>query len=218
MYIVYLKQRQTMNFLKKYLLAGLLVWIPLIVTLFVLHWGFDIIQKIFLGLIAVLTQILPTALHPLLLKLQSIPGISAIVMFLILAATGLFATNFIGQWWLKLTERFLGRIPIVKTIYSTVKQVSDALFSGNGNIFKEAVWVPYPEKDIFSIAFITAHAKYYPEFNQEMVTVFLPTIPTPTAGFLLLVPVAHVKKMDMSVDEALKYVVSLGVSSKNSLE
>jgi uncharacterized membrane protein len=203
-----------MKFLKQYLLAGLLVWVPLIVTLFVLNWGFGIVEQIFSGLIIVLTKILPQAVHSFLLNLKNIPGLSAIVMFLILAFTGLFATNFIGQWWLKLTDRILGRIPIVKTIYSTVKQVSDALFSSNGNVFKEAVWVPYPEKDIFSIAFVTDQAKYHPEFGQEMVTVFLPTIPTPTAGFLLMVPVAHVKKMDMSVDEALKYVVSLGVSTK----
>lgn len=203
---------------KKYLITGLLVWVPVIVTLFVLNWGYGIIQQIFVSLIHVLQQILPQSMHQFLQKSKEIPGVSALFMLLMLGFTGVFASNIIGQWWLKLSDRFFTKIPIVKTIYSTVKQLSDALFSSNGQVFKEAVWVPYPETGIYSVGFVTAYAKYYPEFDREMLTIFLPTIPTPTAGFLLMVPAENVKKMNMSVDEALRYVVSLGVGKQGVLE
>lgn len=197
--------------IKKYLFAGLFVWVPILVTFGVLGWSLGIIDRVFYTLVEILEKIGYQPLINLLNNIKSIPFISLFVLVAILLATGLFATNFIGQWWLRLWNSLLGRIPIVKSIYSTVKQVSDTLFSDNGNMFKRAVWVPYPHAGVYTIAFVTLESYFEPTLNQEIITVFLPTAPTPTAGFLLMYPAHQVKDLNMSIDVALKYVVSLGV-------
>jgi uncharacterized membrane protein len=130
-----------------------------------------------------------------------------------LLVTGIFATNIVGQWWLRQGSRVLSNIPIVKSIYSSVKQVSDTLFSSSGNAFREAVLVQYPRQGSWTIAFVTGRpgGEAALHLKGEYLSVYVPTTPNPTSGFFLMVPRADVVVLQMSVDEALKYVISMGV-------
>ncbi|MDE2399150.1 MAG: DUF502 domain-containing protein, partial [Burkholderiales bacterium] len=130
-----------------------------------------------------------------------------------LLLTGMFAANFVGQWWLRQWDRVLRQIPIVKSIYNSVKQVSDTLFSSNGNAFREAVLVQYPRQGSWTIAFVTGKpgGEVAGKLPGEYVSVYVPTTPNPTSGFFLMMPRADVHPLRMSVDEALKYVISMGV-------
>ena len=134
-------------------------------------------------------------------------------MVLTLLLTGVFATNIVGQWWLRQGSRVLSQIPIVKSIYNSVKQVSDTLFSSNGNAFREAVLVQYPRDGAWTIAFVTGRpgGEAAHHLNGDYLSVYVPTTPNPTSGFFLMVPRADVIVLQMSVDEALKYVISMGV-------
>jgi uncharacterized membrane protein len=125
----------------------------------------------------------------------------------------MFATNIVGQWWLKQGSRLLNQIPIVKSIYSSVKQVSDTLFSSSGNAFREAVLVQYPRAGSWTIAFVTGRpgGEAGVHLAGDYLSVYVPTTPNPTSGFFLMLPRADVIVLDMSVDEALKYVISMGV-------
>jgi uncharacterized membrane protein len=127
--------------------------------------------------------------------------------------TGMFVTNIFGQWWLRQWDNLLNRIPIVKSIYSSVKQVSDTLFSTNGNAFREAVLVQYPRAGSWTIAFVTGRpgGEVAEHLQGDWLSVYVPTTPNPTSGFFLMVPRADVVELDMSVDQALKYVISMGV-------
>ena len=130
-----------------------------------------------------------------------------------LMLTGVFAANIFGQWWLRQGDRLLGKIPIVKSIYNSVKQVSDTLFSSNGNAFREAVLVQYPRHGSWTIAFVTGKpgGEVATQLPGDYVSVYVPTTPNPTSGFFLMMPRADVIELKMSVDEALKYVISMGV-------
>jgi len=168
---------------------------------------------VFVWLLTASKAILPQAAAAPLDMLTQIPGLGVVVMLLGLLLTGVFATNIVGQWWLNQGGRLLVRIPIVKSIYSSVKQVSDTLFSSNGNAFREAVLVQYPRQGSWTIAFVTGKpggeaALHLP---GEYLSVYVPTTPNPTSGFFLMVPLADVVVLKMSVDEALKYVISMGV-------
>ena len=134
-------------------------------------------------------------------------------MVVTLLITGMFATNIIGQWWLRQGSRVLSQIPIVKSIYSSVKQVSDTLFSSSGNAFREAVLVQYPRQGSWTIAFVTGKpgGEAAIHLSGDYLSVYVPTTPNPTSGFFLMVPRADVIVLQMSVDEALKYVISMGV-------
>ena len=132
--------------MKRYLIAGLLVWLPLAVTIWVLQAALGVLDGVFVWLLNASQAILPHAAAAPLDMLRQIPGLGVLVMLLGLLITGVFATNIVGQWWLNQGGRVLGRIPIVKSIYSSVKQVSDTLFSSNGNAFREAVLVQYPRQ------------------------------------------------------------------------
>jgi uncharacterized membrane protein len=125
----------------------------------------------------------------------------------------MFVANVFGQWWLRQWDRLMGRIPIVKSIYSSVKQVSDTLFSSSGNAFREAVLVQYPRAGSWTIAFVTGRpgGEAADHLVGDYVSLYVPTTPNPTSGFFLMVPRADVVVLRMSVDEALKYVISMGV-------
>jgi uncharacterized membrane protein len=127
--------------------------------------------------------------------------------------TGIFVTNIFGQWWLRQWDALMGKIPIVKSIYNSVKQVSDTLFSSNGNAFREAVLVQYPRQGSWTIAFVTGKpgGEVAAHLDGEHVSVYVPTTPNPTSGFFLIMPRGDVRPLNMSVDEALKYVISMGV-------
>ena len=199
--------------MKRYLIAGLLVWLPLAVTIWVLQAVLGLLDGVFLWLLSGSQIVLPVGAHASIQFLRTVPGLGVIVMLLGLLLTGVFATNIFGQWWLRQGHRLLNKIPIVKSIYSSVKQVSDTLFSSSGNAFRQAVLVEYPRHGSWTIAFVTGKpgGEAGHHLRGEYLSVYVPTTPNPTSGFFLMVPQSEVVNLSMSVDEALKYVISMGV-------
>jgi len=198
---------------KKYLLAGLLVWLPLAVTIWVLQAGYGLLTGVFVWLLSASQTVLPEGSRAFIETLQRIPFLGVIVLLIGLLLTGVFATNVAGQWALRQGHRLLSRIPIVKSIYTSVQQVSDTLFSSSGNAFREAVLVQYPRAGSWTIAFVTGKpggetALHLP---GDYLSVYVPTTPNPTSGFFLMLARADAIPLAMSVDEALKYVISMGV-------
>jgi uncharacterized membrane protein len=199
--------------MKKYLIAGLLVWLPLAITVWVLHAVLGIVADLFGWLLTASQTVLPETLRAPIEALRRVPGLGLIVVVLLLLGTGVFAANIVGQWWLKQGSRILHRIPIVKSIYSSVKQVSDTLFSSSGNAFREAVLVQYPREGAWTIAFVTGKpgGEAAEHLTDDYLSLYVPTTPNPTSGFFLMVRRADVIELRMSVDEALKYIISMGV-------
>ena len=199
--------------MKKYLLAGLLVWLPLAVTIWVLQAVLGLLNGVFVWLLSGSQAVLPEGSHSFIEMMQKIPGLGVIVLLIGLFLTGMLATNVAGQWALRQGNRLLNRIPIVKSIYSSVQQVSDTLFSSSGNAFREAVLVQYPREGTWTIAFVTGKpggeaANHLP---GDYISVYVPTTPNPTSGFFLMLPREDAIALAMSVDDALKYVISMGV-------
>ncbi len=205
--------------MKKYLIAGLLVWLPLAITIWVLHSALGLLDGVFGWLLSASQAVLPVGAHDFIEMLRNVPGLGVIVLLAGLLLTGAFAANIVGQWWLAQGHWLLKKIPIVKSIYSSVKQVSDTLFSSTGNAFREAVLVQYPRQGSWTIAFVTGRpggeaAQHLP---GDYLSVYVPTTPNPTSGFFLMLPRADVIVLQMSVDEALKYVISMGVVAPPSV-
>ncbi len=199
--------------MRKYLFAGLLVWLPLAVTIWVLQWAIGLMDGVFASMLGAARAVLPVTADVYLENLIRVPGLGVLVLVGLVLLTGMFVTNIVGQWWLKQWDRLLTHIPIVKSIYSSVKQVSDTLFSSNGNAFREAVLVQYPHEGSWTIAFVTGRpagevASLLPE---EHVSLYVPTTPNPTSGYFLMARRADLRPLHMSVDEALKYIISMGV-------
>jgi uncharacterized membrane protein len=203
--------------LKKYLIAGLLVWLPLVITVWVLTSVLGVFDALFGWLISTSQAVLPGSAHAPLESLRRVPGLGLLVMLAALLLTGVFATNMVGQWWLVRGGRLLQRIPIVKSIYSSVKQVSDTLFSSSGNAFREAVLVQYPRQGAWTIAFVTGKpgGEVSSHLHGDYLSIYVPTTPNPTSGFFLMLPRADVVPLAMTVDEALKYIISMGVVAPN---
>ena len=199
--------------MKRYLIAGLLVWLPLAVTIWVLHAVLGLVDNLFGWMLTASQTLLPQAAYAPLEALRRVPGLGVVVVALLLLATGMFAANMVGQWWLRQGSALLHRIPIVKSIYSSVKQVSDTLFSSSGNAFREAVLVQYPRAGAWTIAFVTGKpgGEAAEHLSGDYLSLYVPTTPNPTSGFFLMVPRADVIELRMSVDEALKYIISMGV-------
>ena len=199
--------------MKRYLIAGLLVWLPLAVTIWVLQAVLGLLDGVFLWLLSGSQIVLPVGAHASIQFLRTVPGLGVIVMLLGLLLTGVFATNIFGQWWLRQGHRLLNKIPIVKSIYSSVKQVSDTLFSSSGNAFRQAVLVEYPRHGSWTIAFVTGKpgGEAAEHLSGDYLSLYVPTTPNPTSGFFLMVPRSDVIELRMSVDEALKYIISMGV-------
>nr|WP_308417135.1 DUF502 domain-containing protein [Deefgea rivuli] len=203
---------------KRYLFTGLLIWIPMVITL----WVLDLL----IGTMDKLGAYLPNQIRPDYWILQSlaklfphftgmdnIPGFGVILTVLVLLITGIVAANILGRRLLQIGESILKRIPIVRSIYMSVKQVSDTLFSDSGNAFRKAVLVQFPHQGTWSVGFVTGipGGEISEKLGGDLISVFVPTTPNPTSGFLFMAKAADVKELDMSVDEALKYVISLGV-------
>ncbi len=199
--------------MKKYLLAGLLVWLPLAVTIWVLASVLGLLDGVFVWLLNGSQAVLPEGSHSFIEMLRRIPGLGVIVMLIAMFLTGVFATNVVGQWALRQGHRMLNRIPIVKSIYSSVQQVSDTLFSSSGNAFREAVLVQYPREGAWTIAFVTGKpgGEAANHLSGDYLSIYVPTTPNPTSGFFLMLRRADVIPLAMSVDDALKYVISMGV-------
>jgi uncharacterized membrane protein len=204
---------------KKYLIAGLLVWLPLAVTIWVLQAVLGLLDGVFVWLLNGSQAVLPEGAHSFIELLRKIPGLGVIVMLIGLLITGVLATNVVGQWALRQGHQLLTRIPIVKSIYSSVQQVSDTLFSSSGNAFREAVLVQYPREGAWTIAFVTGKpggeaALHLP---GDYLSIYVPTTPNPTSGFFLMLPRTDVIALAMSVDDALKYVISMGVVAPSTV-
>jgi len=198
--------------IKKYLLAGLLVWTPLAITVAVLSWLVGSLDGAFIG---ALNKIYPLVSHETVAWLAGMPGLGVILMFLGLLLTGALASNVVGRWWLRQWDKLIARIPIVKSIYTSVKKVSDTLFTEGGNAFRKAVLIQYPRQGVWTIAFQTGtpNGEVANKLTGDLINVYVPTTPNPTSGFFLVVPVTDVIELDMSVDEALTYVISMGAVS-----
>lgn len=195
--------------MKRYFVTGLLIWIPIVITVWVLAWIVGTLDQTLL--------LLPQALRPEQLFGVHIPGLGVILSLLVIIATGVVAANIIGQRLVRYWDGLLARIPVVKTIYYSVKQVSDTLFSSNGQAFRKALLVQYPHQGSWTIAFLTGRPGGDAATHlKDHVSVYVPTTPNPTSGFFLMLPRTDVIELDMSVDEALKYIVSMGVVAPSS--
>ncbi len=201
--------------MRKYLFAGLLVWLPLAITVGVLMWAVGLMDGVFHGILATVQHVLPDGADNFIALMVGVPGLGVVLLVLLLILTGMFVTNMVGAWWLTQWNRLLSHIPIVKSIYVSVKQVSDTLFSTNGNAFREAVLVQYPREGSWTIAFVTGKpsGEVAASLPGEHLSLYVPTTPNPTSGFFLMVPRAACKPLSMTVDEALKYIISMGVVS-----
>ena len=199
--------------MRKYIIAGLLVWLPLAITIWVLLWLLGMMDGMFSWLLTLSQALLPVGADAFIESLRHIPGLSVLVMVAMMLTTGVFVTNIFGQWWVRQWDRVMSRIPIVNAIYSSVKQVSDTLFSSSGNAFREAVLVQYPHAGSWTIAFVTGRpgGEVAAHLHGEHVSLYVPTTPNPTSGFFLMMPRTQVRPLNMSVDQALKYIISMGV-------
>ena len=191
--------------IKRYFITGLLIWVPLAIT----AWVVSLIA----GAADHSLRLLPASMHPHNLIGFDIPGAGIVVTLVIIFITGLLAANFIGQrlvnWW----EKLLARIPVINSIYNGVKQVSDTLFSSSGMAFRQPLLVQYPHQGSWTIAFLTGEpgGDVVNHLHGEHVSVYVPTTPNPTSGFFLIFPKNQVIELDMDVDQALKYIISMGV-------
>lgn len=201
-----------MSRLRQYFITGLLVWLPMGITVWVLLWLVGILDGIFLGVLGAAEAMIP-GLGPIAERLRHIPGLGVILVAIVIFGTGLFVANMFGQWWLRQWDKLMTRIPVVRSIYSSVKQVSDTLFSGSGQAFSKALLIQYPRQGAWTIAFLTGKpgGEVARHLDGDYLSVYVPTTPNPTSGFFLMVPRADVVELKMSVDEALKYVISMGV-------
>ena len=191
--------------LRKWLFTGLLVIVPGVITAWVLAW--------FVGTLDVTLAILPEAWQPDRLLGFHVPGFGAMLTLTILLVVGALASNFAGRKLVQWGDALVSRIPVVRSIYSSVKQVSDTLFSESGNAFRTAVLVQWPREGVWTVAFVTGapSGEVAAYLRDEFVSVYVPTTPNPTGGYFVMVRKSDCVELEMSVDAALRYIVSMGV-------
>ena len=195
--------------MKKYLITGLLIWIPLVITLWVLKLIVDGLDQVLL--------LLPQEWRTESVFGMHIPGFGVVITLAIVLVTGVFATNILGARLVHLWHDVLHRIPVVRSIYSSVKQISDTLFSSSGQAFRKALLVQWPREGMWTIAFMTGlpGGTVSRHLQGDYLSVYVPTTPNPTGGYFVIVARKDVIELDMSVDEALKYIISMGVAPPN---
>lgn len=195
--------------MKKYFITGLLVWVPLGITVWVLNLTISTMDKTLL--------LLPRSWQPDNFLPFHMPGLGVILTLLVVGTTGLLVRNMFGQAMLRYWESVLLRIPFVNSIYKGVKQISDTLLSGNGNSFRKVLLVRYPHHDTWSLAFQTSvPAEVVAQFSEEYVAVFIPTTPSPVNGFYFFLRKSDTIELDMTVDMALRTIVSMGVAADSN--
>ena len=191
--------------MRRYVITGLLIWIPLVITIWVLKLVVDTLDQVLL--------LLPSHFQTERWLGFHVPGMGVVLTFVIVLVTGILAANFIGARLVLLWHDILHRIPVVRSIYSSVKQVSDTLFSSGGQAFRKALLVQWPRQGMWTIAFQTGQpgGDVTVHLGGEFVSVYVPTTPNPTGGYFVMIARKDVIELDMSVDDALKYVISMGV-------
>ena len=191
--------------LRKYIIAGLLVWLPFAATIVIVKFLIDLMDKTVL--------LLPPEWQPTNLLGFSIPGFGVIIALSILLLTGMLAANLFGRRFVEMWERILNRIPLVRSIYSSVKQISSTIFDPSGKSFRKVVLLEYPRKGLWSIGFLTndAMGDELCSVDDTLVSVFIPTTPNPTSGFIIMTRKDEITELNMNVEEAFKFVISMGV-------
>ena len=194
-----------MKNIQKYLIAGLLVWLPVVVTVLLFRFLITLMDQTLI--------LLPLQIRPESLLGFSIPGLGLILTLLVLLVTGVLAANIVGRTMVSFGEKILKRIPVVRSVYSAAKNFSELVFSETGQSFKKVLLIQYPRKGVYSLAFQTSTAlgEVQEKTGKNMVCTFVPTTPNPTSGYIIILPKEDVIEMDMNVDEAFKMIVSLGV-------
>ena len=194
-----------MTALKKYIIAGLLVWLPFAATVVIVKLVIDLLDKTIL--------LLPPEWHPVALLGFSIPGFGIILALSILLLTGMLAANIFGRRFVEIWERILNKIPLVRSIYSSIKQISNTIFDPSGKSFRKVVMLQYPRKGLWSIGFLTNDnvGDEMSAVDDRLVAVFIPTTPNPTSGFIIMTRNDEITELDMSVEEGFKFIISMGV-------
>lgn len=193
------------RWLRRSLVTGLIVWVPLVVTVVVVRFLINLMDRSLL--------VLPPAWRPEALLGFHVPGLGLLLTILVLIVTGLLAANLLGRRLLSFSESIVTRIPLIRSIYSGAKQVAETVLSDGGASFKKVMLVQYPRKGVWSMCFQTSTelAEIQHRTEDQVVSVFVPTTPNPTSGFVLFVPRGDLTELDMTVDEGLKMIISLGV-------
>ena len=194
-----------MKKLQKYLIAGLLVWLPIVVTVLLFRFLITLMDQTLI--------LLPAQIRPEAIIGFKLPGLGLILTLLVLIVTGIFAANFVGRSMVNFGEKIFKKIPIVRSVYSAAKNFADIVFSDTGQSFKKVLLIQYPRKGVYSLAFQTSTnlGEVQKKTGSDVVCTFVPTTPNPTSGFIIIIPKEDVIEMDMEVDEAFKMIVSLGV-------
>ena len=194
-----------MAVLKKYIIAGLLVWLPFAATVVIVKLLIDLLDKTVL--------LLPPEWHPVALLGFSIPGFGIILALSILLLTGMLAANLFGRRFVEIWERILNKIPLVRSIYSSIKQISNTIFDPSGKSFRKVVMLQYPKKGLWSIGFLTNDnvGDEMSAVDDRLVAVFIPTTPNPTSGFIIMTRNDEITELDISVEEGFKFIISMGV-------
>ena len=192
--------------IKNYFLTGILVTAPVVIT----FWIVISLVRLFDRLV---TPLIPFYLNPNSYLPRDVPGLGLIILVIFLVVIGSLTANFFGSWLLKKTDLIIQRIPLIKVFYKTIKQILETILKTNSDAFREAVLVEYPRKGVWVIGFTTGdvEGEVKKKLKINMINVFIPTTPNPTSGFLLMVPKSEIKKLNVSVDEAIKTIVSAGI-------
>lgn len=200
------KHKSLLHRLRNYFITGLVVAAPIGITIYLAVAFIDSID----GLV---TPLIPERYNPESYLPFGLPGLGVVIAVVFLTLLGAVATNFFGRTLLSMGESLLDRMPIIRSIYSTLKQIFETVASTNSGSFKDVVLVEYPRKDIWAIAFVTSETKgeIQDRTIEDVVNVFLPTTPNPTSGFLLFVPKKDLVYLNMTVDDGMKYIISAGL-------
>jgi uncharacterized membrane protein len=205
-----MSERRWMASLRRYLIAGVLVWMPILATIFVIRF--------LVGLMDQTLLVLPAQWQPEAVLGFPIPGLGAVLAFIVLLVTGLLGTNLLGRQLVGGWEDLMKRIPFVRTVYGGVKSFAETVFTDQGKSFKKVVLVQYPRQGIWTVGFLVAEELPEPSARSgaDLVGVFVPTTPNPTSGFIIFVPRQDVIELTMSIDQAMKMVLTLGVVTPNT--
>ena len=198
--------RRMLAKIKNYFFTGILVTAPVVITFWIVISLVNLFDRL-------VTPIIPDYLNPNFYLPRDVPGLGLIILVIFLVVIGSFTANFFGSWLLKKTDMFLHRIPFIKVFYKTIKQILETILKTNSDAFREAVLVEYPRKGLWVIGFTTGEVEGEVKKNlkRKFTNVFIPTTPNPTSGFLLMVPSNELKKLNVSVDDAIKTIVSAGI-------